>query len=263
MSKFNEWLKPIPSIVGFISTITIFIIDLQNWIQDPNTLHALSIATFALFVIGALWFFIKSTFSPFLRWASLVILFISSAFYFAWVGTWVTESSKIMVEKGKFAPEQVAAKVSLYQGVDDPSIGEGTGWFEVSSKLGEGTFDTSYTLAYDIPPGSKGYTGIVIWFTNPQDFTEYKYVELKIKFRDPNGRCRFILKDSFKIYDDVVLGDGKVITATTDEQPVILEISKYFSNIALNSVKEIDLDANGYFFDGSNSFTVSHIRLVK
>ncbi len=168
-----------------------------------------------------------------------------------------------MVERGQFAPEQVAARASLYQGVDDPSIGEGKGWFEVSSKLDDGTFDSSYTLTYDIPSGSKGHAGIFIWFNNPQDFTRYKYIELKIKFRDQNGRCRFILKDSFKVYGDVVLGDGKVITATTDEQTVTLEISKYFSNIALNSVREIDLDANGYFFDGANSFTVSHIRLVK
>ena len=263
MSKFSDWLGAIGGALGFLTTLVLFIANLQNWVQDPNMLHNFSIAAFLLFTVGILWFSVRSSVAAIWRWASLVILYIFSALFFIWTGTWLTDSSGVLVEKGSFAPEQASAKVFRYQGVDDPTVGEGTGWFEVSTTLSNRTLETSYTLDYDIPLGSKGYAGIALWFANPQDFTDYDYVELRIKFADENGRCRFILKDSFGGYGDVVLGDGKVITASSDEQVVRIEIAKYFSHIALNSAREIDLDANGYFFDGVNTFTISRIRLIK
>jgi len=263
MRTFSDWLGAVGGTLGFITTVVLFIANLQNWATDPNMLHIFSVAAFLLFVVGVLWFFSQSNVATIWRRGSLVLLYIFSSFFFMWVGTWYTDSSQVMIEKGAFAPEQASATAFGYQGVDDPTSGEGRGRFEVSTTVSKGTFETSYRLDYDIPSSSNAFAGIDIWFVNPQDLSDFNYIEMQIKFHDENGRCRFILRDGFGGIGEVILGDGKIIFASSDEQIVRLEIGKYFPNIAQNSVREIILDAHGYFFYGNNSFTVSGIRFLK
>jgi hypothetical protein len=88
MNKFSDWLGVAGGLLGFLTTLVLFVANIQSWVKDPNMLHNFSIASFSLFVLGILWFFIKSSAAPGLRWASLVILYIFSALFCLWMGSW-------------------------------------------------------------------------------------------------------------------------------------------------------------------------------
>lgn len=92
-SKFSDWLGAVSGALGFVVTVALFMANLQDWSNDPSMLHNVSIAAFLFFVLGTLWFFIKSSFKAQWRWTSLVILYIFSAFYFTWAGTWLFEKA--------------------------------------------------------------------------------------------------------------------------------------------------------------------------
>ena len=99
MSKFSDWLGAVGGVLGFITTIALFIANLQNWANDPTMLHNVSVGAFLVFVLSVLWFSFKSSVSAqWLRWTGLIILYIFSAFYFVWVGTWNTKIENSLAE---------------------------------------------------------------------------------------------------------------------------------------------------------------------
>jgi len=88
MKKFSDWLGVSGGVLGFVTTVVLFVANLQSWVKDPNMLHSFSIAAFLLFVLGILWFYIKSSVAARWKCTSLVMLYIFSALFFVWVGTW-------------------------------------------------------------------------------------------------------------------------------------------------------------------------------
>jgi Ca2+/Na+ antiporter len=92
MKKFSDWLSLAVGVLSFITTVVLFIPKLQRWVKDPNMLHSFSVAAFLLFVLSILWFFIKSSVAARWRLTSLIILYIFSAVYFIWAGTWLFDT---------------------------------------------------------------------------------------------------------------------------------------------------------------------------
>jgi len=95
MRKFSDWISIIGGTLGFITTVVLFTVNLQSWINDPNMLHIFSVAAFILCALGNLWFFIKSNASAKLRWTSLVFLYAFSVLYFMWVGSWIVSTKTV------------------------------------------------------------------------------------------------------------------------------------------------------------------------
>jgi hypothetical protein len=88
--NFKDSLAKISGVLGFCVALVSFVLNLQKWVQDPQTFRATSIAGFILYLLGSLWFaFIAKNVNPSWRWLSLVVLYISSGLYFIWVGTWL------------------------------------------------------------------------------------------------------------------------------------------------------------------------------
>jgi hypothetical protein len=89
-SSLRDWIATIAVALGFLTTLATFVNDFLQWIQDSQKSRYLSVAGFVLCVIGILWIVLKAeNVRPKWRWASLVVLYIITAAYFLWAGTWI------------------------------------------------------------------------------------------------------------------------------------------------------------------------------
>ena len=161
-----------------------------------------------------------------------------------------------------FPIEKAPVSAGLYEGVKDPATGGGAGYLEVTSALSDEQIATSYKLYYSIPKDGEAYAGISMWFSEPQDLSEYQFIELTISFGDDQARCRLFIKDSFEGYGVVTLGDGDIVSANKSEQTIKIPL-KSFASLSRKFVKKLDFDVNSSFVRGENSFTVSKIRFLK
>jgi len=202
------------------------------------------------------------SFTSWLRSKWTIFLLTGVAIVIGFVLLYSFWKSRTSTDSAVFPIERAPVSAGLYEGVKDPQIGKGTGSLEVTSATLDDQIATSYKLYYSIPKDGDAYAGISLWFSEPQDLTEYKYIELTISFGDNQARCRLFIKDSFTGYGFVMLGDGNIVSAKQDEQTIKIPL-KSFSSISRKLVKDLDFDVNGDFVRGDNSFTVSNIRFLK
>lgn len=265
MSESNNSLldlfAKIVAVIGFFVTLVAFINELREFTADPSQLRVASVAGFIAFFVSVIWLaFRATTVSPKWRWASLGFLYVGSIAYFFWAGTWTGPSEQWPQDRTAFPIERASVRAFLYEGVNEPEVGQGTGWLTTMSTLTDNEFTTSYELEYSLPRDGDAYAGVSLWFPEPQDLTRYDFIELTIRFGDEQSRCRLFIKDSFGGQDFVLLGDGNVVEAKIEEQTIQVPIQTYFAGIARSSIREIVLDVNNEFVQGSHSFTVSSIK---
>ncbi|MCJ7625611.1 MAG: hypothetical protein MUO76_19125 [Anaerolineaceae bacterium] len=93
-SNFKDSLVTISAVLGFLTALVSFILNVQKWVQEPQTLRAVSVAGFILYLLGSLWFAFKvRNVNQKWRFVCMTALYIFSAFYFIWVGTWMVTSA--------------------------------------------------------------------------------------------------------------------------------------------------------------------------
>ncbi len=95
-SNFKEWLSTIGAVLVFIIALVSFIVNIQNWTQEPETFRSVSLAAFVLYFLTSIWFaFRVKDVKSVWRWASLGLLYVFTVFYFVWVGTWIGASGSV------------------------------------------------------------------------------------------------------------------------------------------------------------------------
>ncbi len=88
--NLKDRVATISAILGFCVALVSFVLNLQKWMQDPQVFRVVSIAGFLLYVSGSIWFAFKAkNVNARWRWANLGLLYVSSALYCVWVGTWL------------------------------------------------------------------------------------------------------------------------------------------------------------------------------
>jgi len=133
--SFKDWITTIGGVLGFFTALVAFIIDFEKWIRDQQTLHYISIAGFILYFLGSLWFAFKAkNVKPVWRWTCLVILYVSTIFYFLWVGTWID-----VVPTGDWPPDLI----TYYDFESDADL---RGWQEGIQRSDEHAFSGQYAL---------------------------------------------------------------------------------------------------------------------
>jgi hypothetical protein len=263
-NSFIDWLAKVLAILGFVIALIPSISQFQTLTASPQGLRIASVVGFIICFLSVIWLAFKATgVKARWRWAGLVSLYGITALYCVWVGSWIGTSRRLVVDRKVFPIERASVTSFLYQGVDNPEVGQGRGLLQVTSALSDGEFSTSYKLEYDMPADGDAYAGVSLWFPEPQDLTQYTSVELTIGFGDDQARCRLFIKDSFGGDNSVLLGDGSIVSARLEEQTIQIPLKTYFPYVALSSVREIVLDANNTFVQGKHSFTVSKIRFRK
>ena len=100
-SSLKDWLLIVVMVLGFLTTVVAFIGDFLQWIQDPQAFRYLSIAGFALLVVGILWFYFRAeNVNQKRRSVSLAVLCVVTILYSFWMGTWVEPSTPTCSDYG-------------------------------------------------------------------------------------------------------------------------------------------------------------------
>ncbi|NBD35341.1 MAG: hypothetical protein GVY30_05015 [Chloroflexi bacterium] len=258
-----DWFGPIMALLGIFTTLVTFIGEANTIIATPEKLRAASMAGFFIFLMSILWIAFKSPkLKRKLRWPSLILLYLVTMLYAAWVGTWLCKQP-LKVDSTEFPIEKGTVSAYLYQGIEEPGVDQGKGYMTVYSSLSEGGYHTAYDLYYQMGQDGEAYAGIALQFQEPQDLTAYNYIELTISFGDQQSRCELFIKDGFGGKNSVVLGDGKFVEAQREAQTVRIPLETYFPSISRKLVREIDLNVNNYLVTGDHSFRVSDIKFTK
>ncbi len=239
---FKGWVSTIGAILGFFITLIAFIINIQNWAQDPLALRSVSAAGFILFFLGTMWFAFKvKNVKPAWRWTSLAVLYVSTIIYFSWVGTWLGSPSTLAPTEiapsptltstiapsatdtptPTFSPTPTSSpsltptptpRVSIeslglvafpYGGEGDPRVRRGRGSLSI---IYEEASPVGYILDYSLPDTGEGYAGLAFRFHQSQDLTDFEAVEMTISFGDEQARCEVFFKDIDDQTDYVRLG---------------------------------------------------------
>lgn len=83
-----RWLALLVAVLGFLANLVTFVLATRELVRDPATLRITSFAAYAVFLAGTVWFASKARTSR-QRWSAMIALYVSTALYFTWVGTWL------------------------------------------------------------------------------------------------------------------------------------------------------------------------------
>ena len=185
---------------------------------------------------------------PKVAWWLLVIVLLGISLYLILL-------SWNVFPRATFPVEAASVTAFPYEG--------GQGWANLAVTISpdDETVKTRYVFSYGIPEQGEGYAGLNLQFADPQDLSEFNFVELKISFEDDQAQCNFCIDDSFGRYNCVILGGngGIVSAAGRGPQAVSLQLSEFFSAISLSFVSELTFDAT-LSPKGDHAFTISEIQ---
>ena len=139
-SSFKDWLALAGSVLGFFTALVTFITDFSRLPPDPQALRYVSVAGYILYVLSTLWIVFKADkVKPRWRWASLAVLYIVTAAYFLWLGTWIGTSPT-----SDWPPDLIA----YYDFETDADL---KGWSEGVKRSNEHAFSGQYALKAVLP----------------------------------------------------------------------------------------------------------------
>ena len=148
--------------------------------------------------------------------------------------------------------ESFPLQVVAYEGKDnlaDPSAG--------SNKLKviyDADVGTSYIVDYSLPDSGKGNAGIAFKFSELQDLTKYKFIEVTISFSDEQAKCELFMKDNTDTTDAVRLSNN-VVNAR-------IALSTNYDAVNRKFIKEIGCHVGTDFSRGIHTFTIQGIKFV-
>jgi hypothetical protein len=260
----KQTLEVVVLVTPLIISLIGLLVNISGIVDSPSWNTFLKIMAWVAFIgFGILVLLIQKrlAIAPFWRTISLILFFLLSGAFFTWFGSWFIPP-QVLEDSRTFTIEMGAPIASTYQGVDFANVQSGTANTWTQTSLANGHVITTYEISYDLP-NSDSFAGIDLYFQQPIDISQYNYLELKIRFEGPNGRLRIVMKESEQIYNDVILGDGNILAATTQDQNVRLDLAKFFPTVNHKSIRKIDLDASGYFVTGKHWARISEIRFTK
>lgn len=158
---------------------------------------------------------------------------------------------------------------NLYNGIDDPSFGAGTGRLSILNR--NSSADRDYLFHYNIPDQGKAFSKFVYRFVSPIDFTRYTSIKILMSFSDDEAKCAFESHDNVGRFSIVLLSGGSMpsgvnIEANVDSngvQTVLIPMSYNFLDTDKRSIQEVAVSTNSYFIRGSHSCVVHDIILVR
>ncbi len=150
------------------------------------------------------------------------------------------------------AIEQIPQQVFAYAGNNNPDGGGSTFWL-----IYDDTNIPSYRLDYSLPADKNGYAGLAFQFTESQNLSIYKAIELTLIFGRANDEIDFYIKDIGK-------AEGKIhIVATgVGEMTMRYEFSN-FTTVNFNAVKEVGLFSETKFSTGNHQVRIKGVRFAK
>lgn len=93
-----DTLVKLGGLLGFLATWVSFFLQAADWLQNPRALRIASLSAFLVYLLATLWFAFKArnVTSPW-RWLSLAVLYVFTALYFTWVGTWLIKPAPMPI----------------------------------------------------------------------------------------------------------------------------------------------------------------------
>lgn len=147
--------------------------------------------------------------------------------------------------------EQIPQNIFAYAGSDE-SIG---GWSALWLRY-EGNGNPVYRLDYSLPTDQNGYAGMAFQFEEGQDLSEYKAVEITIRFYEPDSRIDFFIKDIAQNNAQM-----QVVAKGTNEAIIEYDFSN-FSEVNFSAIKEIGLNVDTSVITGSHRVEIKNIKFV-
>ena len=258
-NKFKEIFSLfIPLLISMVG-LSIDIAGIVGTASGLLVAKIVSFIGFAAFTVMVIIIYRQAKVAKVWRITSLVSLFTITAVFFTWVGTWVIPP-QVFVDASSFPVEKGNVEAIPYHGTQWGK--EGTGNTTVSSSLKNWHMSTTYNVTYDLPD-TDSFSGLSLYFAQPIDVSEYRYLEFYVTFDCPDARVRVVMKEDESTSDGVILGDGTVIRAITEEQFVRLDLMKYFPNVSHKSVRKIDFDVNNSFTSGHHEYHIRDVHFAK
>jgi len=144
------------------------------------------------------------------------------------------------------------------------------GWTYFSFINGIGDAE-AYRLDYSLPltTTKPSWVGIVFSFSEPQDLTDYEFVEINIDFENQEVRCSLDIRDISKQQSGVALGltaqyaqDIEVRTMGT-AQTIVIPLDSYYGSINRKVVLDMGFSVGAESSPGSHYFTINGVRFLK
>jgi hypothetical protein len=168
------------------------------------------------------------------------------------------------IERKEFHIESMPLRAFAYSGESDPAVGKGRGWLSI---VYDKASVPGYRLDYTLPDDGYGYAGLAFKFSESQNLSGYKFVEVTLKLEDKHIRCELALKDLSAKADYVPIGAGvslvKGATVAADGDQLVFKISLETGfNIAREAVAEMGVSCDTEFSRGNHSFTISEVKFL-
>ncbi len=159
--------------------------------------------------------------------------------------------------------EEMPLSIYIYQGRD--TVGDyGSAWINY---LVREDGETVTEFKYSLPEQEQGYAGLIYRFSEPQDITEYKYIEIKASFND-GAVCDFWLIDDYENKKEVHIGDGITpdgdisISVNDRVQTITIPLKTNFEPVVLRDVIQVEFAVGTYLSRGQNRFVIESIRFI-
>lgn len=158
--------------------------------------------------------------------------------------------------------EEMPVRVFAYQGRDKEDK-LGAAW--VADIKENGMLFREFV--YSLPEESYGYVGLVYKFTEPQNLTEYNYIEISANF-GPGAVCNLWLVDVDGNKKEILIGDGITpmdnfsVQMSDGIQVITIPLESTFSPVNLRIVSELDFAVDTFLSRGRNNFVIHSIEFL-
>ncbi len=272
MSELIKVLRDIVSLIVALFSL-VAMIGIIFGLSQSQQWRALALLFYIIFLVSILWFAIgEKEYKLIWRYLTVGFLFVITIPFFIWVGTWINLQGNSLpiaeIENDDILSiESLPSYVIAYGGEDNlDDTSEGTAILTII--YGE-DMGTGYIVDYYLPDASDGYAGLAYKFLEPQDFSDYKFVEIKIDFGDERAGCDFYMKDISNKSDSVRLSN--TIQSNTEmnvdifgtTQLVTIPLSSSFDNINLSVIHDIGCNTYTSISTGNHTFIISGIKFLK
>jgi hypothetical protein len=166
--------------------------------------------------------------------------------------------------KGDISIKSIPVSVTDYEGIESGSLG--IAWLSfVNNELNESQFDFTYL----IPEEEYGYVGLMFRFLEPQDLSDYDYIEIDVEFYD-DAIINFYILDLYEEKRLVKIGKnitpvGNNINSTSIEGTQLIKIPLHenFNGIRFDVVSQLEFVVDTYLSNGYSGCLIKDIRFIK
>jgi hypothetical protein len=164
--------------------------------------------------------------------------------------------------------ETVSSKVRGFRGVEEGKVvqPDQLPQYDLAFLSGE---NDSYFFYYVLQEKTSSYAGFAFELDRPQDFKDYKNIQVRMNMDDPNARTTLKITDvdkkSVYIRLDGNIVDKNISTAVVGIHRTVDIDMAYFEgeDIELSSIISVEFVVSDYFTTGKHYFTVEDVILTQ